>query len=101
MTKIQGYITKTQILFRGPTKLLSLHYDPPLLFIGTCILFMWGKKANYVTSSIFLYSVTVIGTSKNSWFCKEIREDNFRFWWRRVHECMRRFASFVNCFLQN
>ena len=20
------------------------------------------------------------------WFCKEIREDNFRFWWRRVHE---------------
>jgi hypothetical protein len=19
-------------------------------------------------------------------FCKEIREDNFRFWWRRVHE---------------
>jgi hypothetical protein len=21
-----------------------------------------------------------------SWFCKEIREDNFRFWWRRVHE---------------
>ena len=28
----------------------------------------------------------VIGTSKNSWFCKEIREDNFRFWWRRVHK---------------
>jgi hypothetical protein len=23
---------------------------------------------------------------QNSWFCKEIREDNFRFWWRRVHE---------------
>jgi hypothetical protein len=44
----------------GPTKLLSLHYDPPLLFIGTCILFMWGKKANYVTSSIFLYSLTYI-----------------------------------------
>jgi hypothetical protein len=23
---------------------------------------------------------------QNSWFCKEIREDNFRLWWRRVHE---------------
>jgi hypothetical protein len=23
---------------------------------------------------------------QNSWFCKEIREDNFRFRWRRVHE---------------
>ena len=23
---------------------------------------------------------------QNNWFCKEIREDNFRFWWRRVHE---------------
>jgi hypothetical protein len=23
---------------------------------------------------------------QNRWFCKEIREDNFRFWWRRVHE---------------
>ena len=23
---------------------------------------------------------------QNSWFCKEMREDNFRFWWRRVHE---------------
>ena len=23
---------------------------------------------------------------QNSWFCKENREDNFRFWWRRVHK---------------
>jgi hypothetical protein len=23
---------------------------------------------------------------QNSRFCKDIREDNFRFWWRRVHE---------------
>ena len=23
---------------------------------------------------------------QNSWFCKEIREDNFRCWWRRVHK---------------
>ena len=23
---------------------------------------------------------------QNNWFYKEIREDNFRFWWMRVHE---------------
>jgi lysosomal Pro-X carboxypeptidase len=23
---------------------------------------------------------------QNNWFCKEIREDNFRLWWRRVHK---------------
>jgi hypothetical protein len=33
------------------------------------------------------FSFTQIFIHKqNSWFCKEIREDNFRFWWRRVHE---------------
>ena len=26
------------------------------------------------------------GHKQNSRFCKEIREDNFRFWWRRVPE---------------
>ena len=36
-----------------------------------------------------LYSPPVTAGNRhkqNSWFCKEIREDNFRFWWRRVHE---------------
>ena len=38
-----------------------------------------------------LFSTTSIYTAgnrhkQNSWFCKEIREDNFRFWLRRVHE---------------
>ena len=32
---------------------------------------------------------------QNSWFCKEIREDNFRFWWRRVHS-RRRLARYVH-----
>jgi hypothetical protein len=35
---------------------------------------------------IMLYRVHLTMSSQNSWFCKEIREDNFRFWWRRVHE---------------
>ena len=35
-----------------------------------------------------LYYIITAGNrhKQNSWFCKEIREDNFRFWWRRVHE---------------
>ena len=37
---------------------------------------------------VFIYSIYTAGNrhKQNSWFCKEIREDNFRFWWRRVHE---------------
>ena len=36
----------------------------------------------------FLFNSGTAGNrhKQNSWFCKEIREDNFRFWWRRVHE---------------
>ncbi len=34
----------------------------------------------------YLYSTANNRHKQNSWFCKEIREDNFRFWWRRVHE---------------
>ena len=39
-------------------------------------------------SCINLYIIYTAGNrhKQNSWFCKEIREDNFRFWWRRVHE---------------
>jgi hypothetical protein len=40
-----------------------------------------------VSASLFYYTDTAGNRHKqNSWFCKEIREDNFRFWWRRVHE---------------
>ena len=36
----------------------------------------------------FGYRLSTVGNrhKQNSWFCKEIREDNFRFWWRTVHE---------------
>jgi hypothetical protein len=34
-----------------------------------------------------IYYITAGNPHKqNSRFCKEIREDNFRFWWRRIHE---------------
>ena len=34
-----------------------------------------------------LYLITAGNRHKqNSWFCKGIGEDNFRLWWRRVHE---------------
>ena len=35
-----------------------------------------------------LYYIITAGNrhKQNNWFCKEIREDNFRFWWRKVHE---------------
>ena len=37
---------------------------------------------------IFHFCLVTAGNrhKQNSWFCKEIREDNFRFWWRIVHE---------------
>ena len=37
---------------------------------------------------VIIYLLVTAGNrhKQNSWFCKEIREDNFRFWWRRVHE---------------
>jgi hypothetical protein len=42
---------------------------------------------------IFICSIIIVEKNtagnrhkQNSWFCKEIREDNFRCWWRRVHE---------------
>ena len=39
--------------------------------------------------SVYKYNYFVTAGNrhkKNSRFCKEIREDNFLFWWRRVHE---------------
>jgi hypothetical protein len=36
---------------------------------------------------VIIYLLVTAGNrhKQNSWFCKEIREDNFRFWWRYVH----------------
>ena len=61
-----------------------------------CDLF-YHKYQNGVRNTFFSEGATDIFTQilkdtagnrhkQNSWFCKEIREDNFRFWWRRVHE---------------
>ena len=37
---------------------------------------------------IYVFPIITAGNrhKQNSWFCKEIREDNFRLWWRRVQE---------------
>jgi hypothetical protein len=39
-------------------------------------------QINNLIDSLF----TAGNRHKNSWFCKEIREDNYRCWWRRVYE---------------
>ena len=56
------------------------------------------KLINYITNikakskrHHWIQKIPVLNTAgnrhkQNSRFCKEIREDNFRFWWRRVHE---------------
>ena len=40
----------------------------------------------YITFKWFQINTAGNRHKQNSRFCKEIREDNFRFWWRRVHE---------------
>jgi hypothetical protein len=47
-----------------------------------------SKNFNITVISMTTASYYTAGNPhmQNSWFCKEIREDNFRFWWRRVHE---------------
>ena len=46
------------------------------------------KIIDILQMSESLYRIRTAGNrhKQNSWFCKEIREDNFRVWWRRVHE---------------
>jgi hypothetical protein len=45
------------------------------------------EKISILVDNIPLSYITAGNRHKqNSWFCKEICEDNFRFWWRRVHE---------------
>jgi hypothetical protein len=50
------------------------------------------KVVNTITLSLnLMVTISHLYTAgnqhkQNSWFCKEICEDNFRFWWRRVHE---------------
>ena len=47
----------------------------------------WTSFFSLYRTYVSLYYNTVGNRHKqNSRFCKELREDNFRFWWRRVHE---------------
>ena len=41
---------------------------------------------SFVSYTLATYDTAGNRHKQNSWFCKEIREDNFRCWWRRVHE---------------
>ena len=45
---------------------------------------LWSQL--HIDSSMQRCDTSLITRLVNSWFCKEIREDNSRFWWRRVHE---------------
>ena len=48
---------------------------------------IYNMYQNIKSRIVYNNAVTAGNRHKqNSWFCKEIREDNFRFWWRRVHE---------------
>ena len=48
------------------------------------------KDRNIDEITLYIKNITHLTAGnrhkQNSWFCKEIREDNFRFWRRRVHE---------------
>ena len=52
----------------------------------------WWKMKNNALHILIMFVLCLLYCTagnrhkQNSWFCKEIREDNFRFWWRRVHE---------------
>ena len=54
-----------------------------------CVLYA-DRKSKMAATAIHRLTLNPITAGnrhkQNSWFCKEIREDNFRFWWRRVHE---------------
>jgi hypothetical protein len=53
-------------------------------------LYFANKKKRNSDESVYIKYMYYLNTAgnrhkQNNWFCKEIREDNFRFWWRRVH----------------
>ena len=51
------------------------------------LLYLHIPNHHYLSLKVISLQITAGNRHKqNSWFCKEIREDNFRFWWRRVHE---------------
>ena len=48
----------------------------------------WRAKVTFNEMMMMPRCTSTAGNrhKQNSCFCKEIREDNFRFWWRRVHD---------------
>ena len=59
--------------------------SPLIRLIGNQYLAYFVMRENVDTLEI-AYITAGNRHKQNSWFCKEIREDNFRFWWRKVHE---------------
>jgi hypothetical protein len=80
-----------------------------LRYSGCCETFDWLQIINmyknynantsvhelFNSQIVYRYRYTTAGNrhKQNSWFCKEIREDNFRFWWRRVQEDASQFVD--------
>ena len=66
------------------------HYETKTIFLYIFLISdrYCGTEHQYLFSRFLGVSTFTAGNrhKQNSWFCKEIREDNFRFWWRRVHE---------------
>ena len=56
---------------------MLINVFPRIVFVRTFFLHI-SRESNNITAGN--------RHKQNSRFCKEIREDNFRFWWRRVHE---------------
>ena len=54
------------------------------LLLDVCIIYF--ISCDCIMNSSLSYTTAGNRHKQNSWFCKEIREDNSRFWWRRVHE---------------
>jgi hypothetical protein len=87
----------------------SLHYDNKYISSPESCERRYGSVLIIVVLINFsLYSIPIdyVYTAgnrhkQNSRFCKEIREDNFRFWWRRVHEDASQgmyMSKIENCF---
>ena len=70
-------------IYRDP---VGQKYCMVVTCLDVCIIYF--ISCDCIMNSSLSYTIYTAGNrhKQNSWFCKEIREDNFRFWWRRVHE---------------
>jgi hypothetical protein len=88
-----SYISKPAVIHVCCKLFFFLYYLYVIL-----IFFVFILKADewwiiHIASSVMLQNAENVMNKlagnrhkQNSRFCKEIREDNFRFWWRRVHK---------------